>query len=87
MKWACDKAAAPLLKWNFKKAAAPLLKLIFPWKSSHTYINKMLKKVATPILKGFKKSGHSFAKANFQKAATTSFTFHKGHTAKQFLLS
>ena len=43
LKWSCDKAATPLLKLIFKKAAAPLLKLFFLPKSSHTYINKMLK--------------------------------------------
>ena len=42
-------------------------------------------KVATPILKGFKKSGCSFPKANFQKVAMTGFTFHKGQSSFHYL--
>ena len=70
-----------------KKCSCPFTNVISKnaQKSSHPYINKMLKSSA-PILKGFKKSGCSFAKANFQKAAATGFTFRKGQMAKQFLL-
>ena len=60
-----------------KKAAAPM------WKGS--------KKHGCPftnvISQNAQKSCCTFAKANFQKAAATSFTFHKGQTAKQFSLS
>ena len=81
------KAAAPMSKGS-KKCGCLFTNIISKnaQKSSHPYINKMLKKVAAPILKGFKKSSRSFAKANFQKAATTGFTFHKGQRAKRFLL-
>ena len=73
-----------LLMLISKKVAAPMSK--GSKKCSHPFTNVISKKVATSILKGFKKSGHSFAKANFQKVATTGFTFHKGQTAKWFLL-
>ena len=90
-----QKTQLPLCQRDPKNTAVPLLKLIFPRKSGHPYINKMLKKqlpLVLPFTKGKQQSGFCFSKGNVQlkyvniRLVTQFFIYHSVRLVNTILM-